>query len=74
MSRPLMLVALLTLVLGACRADRETFDAGATMETPPAVEQAPATPIPPQPFPTQPAPDTLIAVEPDTAFRMDTAP
>lgn len=45
----------LALSLGfvACEADRETFEAGGTLETPPAVEQAPAIPFPSTPETTE---------------------
>jgi hypothetical protein len=39
------MAALVPLALAACEADRETFEAGADMDAPPAVEQAPAAPI-----------------------------
>jgi hypothetical protein len=54
--------------IAGCRADRETFERGATLETPPAVEQAPATPIPPQPieFGGTTTGETLPPVDPDT--------
>jgi hypothetical protein len=56
------------LGLGACQADRETYDAGATFETPPAVEQAPALPIPAQPLPPHGSPtgESLPPLDPDT--------
>ena len=56
-------VLLITAV--GCEADEETFEAGATMDAPAEVEQAPATPIPPQPI-VPPAGDTLQQIEIDT--------
>ena len=41
----------LVVVSGGCQADREVFDAGATLEAPPEVQEAPAYPTPPQPIP-----------------------
>jgi hypothetical protein len=55
------------LLAAGCRADQETFDAGATMEAPPQVQQAPAMPIPPQPMPGGPPSDTTLPpLDPDT--------
>jgi hypothetical protein len=62
------LTALSALALMACQADRETFEQGATFETPPAVEEAPASPIPPQPLPPHGSPsgEDLPPLDPDT--------
>jgi len=71
-----ILAGLAFLGLSACQADRQTFEEGATMETPPAVEQAPAAPIPPQPFPDRPSTidTTLPPVDPDTITAEDIRP
>ena len=56
---------ILLITAAGCEADEETFEEGATMDAPAAVEQAPATPIPPQPI-VPPAEDTLQEVQIDT--------
>lgn len=40
------------LGVAACEADREAFEAGADLDAPPAVEEAPAVPFPPTPVVT----------------------
>jgi hypothetical protein len=74
--RFLSMLAIGGLALAGCQADRQTFDEGATMETPPTVEQAPATPIPPQPFPdrVERTDTTLPPVDPDTITAEDIRP
>ncbi|MEX2571151.1 MAG: hypothetical protein WD737_07575 [Gemmatimonadota bacterium] len=61
---------ILAALLGpaGCQADREALDEGADLEAPPAVEEAPATPMPPQPMPPQGSPSdtTLPPLDPDT--------
>jgi hypothetical protein len=68
--------ALIAVATTACQADRQTFDQGATMETPPAVEQAPASPIPPQPLPPHGSPSgvELPPLDPDTFTAEDIRP
>lgn len=56
---------LLLIAAAGCEADEETFEEGATMEAPAAVEQAPATPMPLPPSAPS-AGDTLQQVEIDT--------
>ena len=43
-------VAVFAAAMASCQAEQQTIDQGATFETPPEVEQAPAMPGPPQPF------------------------
>jgi hypothetical protein len=76
MSKNVWIAAIAALAVAGCQADRETFEQGATMETPPTVEQAPAAPIPPQPFPDRPAgtDTTLPPVDPDTITAEDIRP
>ena len=40
-----LIPAMMVIVAAGCQADQETFDAGADLDAPPAVETAPATPI-----------------------------
>lgn len=69
--------AVLVLFAAAgCQADRQTFEDGATMETPPAIEQAPAAPFPAQPLPPSGSVSdtTLPPVDPDTLTIDDIRP
>jgi hypothetical protein len=70
-----LVAGILVVALAGCRADRETFEGGATLETPPEVQQAPAMPIPPQPMPGGvPSDTTLPPVDPDTITAEDIRP
>jgi hypothetical protein len=68
------------LGIAGCQADRQTFEEGATLETPPQVEAAPATPFPAQGVqrgqPGQPAPGQPGAMDtlPADTFPADTLP
>jgi hypothetical protein len=71
-----LLVVLAGVSTAGCRADREAIESGAGFETPPAVEEAPAMPIPPQPLPPRGTPtDTVLPPpDPDTLTAEDIRP
>lgn len=62
-----VLAAMTLIGLAACEADEQTFEAGADLDTPAAVEEAPATPMTPDALPPTSPPDTLLPpIDPDT--------
>jgi hypothetical protein len=71
-TRDALIMAAVALLVIGCRADREVFDEGATLEAPAEVQEAPAWPQEPQPIGPATTTDT-VPTDPFGQPRMDPA-